>query len=195
MWTRKSGLERKCFEGRARTGRARRRGAGVGSVRGRGRGKRERKEGGTAQKVGGTKGMRERGGGGKSQCQATGLQRGKGSRGGKLSPKESLSTAARNERMWPVGPRREERTAGGTGGRREAVRGSCGIVEGRRAEDMQARRTRGHRGCAREARQEVARNQLCRKRKDGFMLPTPSRVGPTARNMTVRLRFFSFRGY
>lgn len=75
--------------------------------------------------------MRERGGGGKSQGEETALQRGKGSRGEEHTPKESLSTAARNERMRPVGPRREERTA---------VRGSCGIVEGWRGGDMQARR-------------------------------------------------------
>lgn len=123
-------------------------------------------------------------GGGKSQGEETEVQRGTESRGGEHSPKESLSLAARNERMRPGGLRREERTAAGTE-ERTAVRGSCGIVEGRRGRDMQARRTRwgkavgytrGHRGCAREARQEVARNQLCRKREDGFMLPTPGRA-------------------
>lgn len=122
-------------------GRVRRRGAGLRSVRGRGEGiwdegKRKRRR---AQKAGGTKGMRERGGGGKSQGQETGLQRGKGSRGEEHSPKESLSPAARNERMRPVEPRREERTAAGAE-ERTAVRGSCGIVEGRRGGDMQARR-------------------------------------------------------
>lgn len=56
----------------------------------------------------------------------------KGEPRGRALPKEGLSTAARNERMRPVGPRREERTAGGTGGRRDAVRGSSGIVPARR---------------------------------------------------------------
>lgn len=119
-------------------GRVRRRGAGLRSVRGRGEGiwgegKRKRRR---AQKAGGTKGMRERGGGGKSQGQETGLQRGKGSRGEELSPKESLSTAARNESMRPVGPRREERT------RPEPKKGrlfgeSAGLS--RRGGEMQAR--------------------------------------------------------
>lgn len=63
---------------------------------------------------------------------------GKGEPRGRALPKESLSPAARNERMRPVEPRREERTADGTE-ERTAVRGSCGIVEGRRGGDMQAR--------------------------------------------------------
>ena len=65
---------------------------------------------GTVPKGGAKTGGASVGAGGKRQGEETGLQRGKGSRGEELTPKESLSTAARNERMRPVGPRREERT-------------------------------------------------------------------------------------